>query len=150
MKKQPPKHQKPEKKEIKSYSDLRKLIDELKNDDKANPIIVTSVDAENKPIKVSIPSSNKPITRKLLSDGFDLIKQQENSLQKMSKELSRENDDYDGYYPARINDESAKSVWVDNMVSNCFGGRRDGLKIVWDLPEGKFELNPWTLDLSKT
>ena len=112
------KQQKPEKKEVKSYSDLRKLIDELKSDDKASPIIITSVDAENKPIKVSIPSSNKPITRKLLSDGFDLIKQQGDNLKRMSKELNKENDDYDGYYPARISDENAKSIWVDSMVSN--------------------------------
>lgn len=133
---------------INSFSDLKKLIEKIKLSDSPQPIVVNSRNDENQPVSVSIPTNKTSIIHRTLMEGFDLIKNREEWLSKAK--VDKTNEDYGGIVPTDVPQEDMQFLWVDRFIDQHFNGKREGYKIVWDLPEGKFELDPWSLTLNKS
>jgi len=133
---------------ITSFSELKRLVEGIKTNDTAvKPIIVTQKDNKNRDIPVSIPSSNSLMVKRLLMEGFEMLSNQQSYLEAVK--FNPDDEDFGGFVPAMVPEEHTKNGWVDRFVRNNLGGERVGLKVQWHLPEGKFELDPWTLLLIK-
>ena len=132
-----------EKVTVRSFSQLKKLIELYKTDDTAKPITVKA-DGET----ITVPNSSESMTLRLLVDGFVQLANQ--AVLMDAGQVDKDNEEYGGIYPASIQQERPVHHHLDRFISTHFDGRREGNRIVWDLPEGKFELDPWTLTLSKS
>lgn len=128
---------------IKSFSQLKKLIELYKTADDTKPIVVKTDDGP-----VTLPNANQSMTHKLLLEGFDQLEAQATMID--LGQVDRNNEEYGGIYPTSLMDEEPQHHRLDSFISLHFDGKREGSKIVWNLPEGKFELDPWTLTLSKS
>lgn len=80
---------------------------------------------------------------KLLIEGMDMVKRQA----KFAEAPDGDIDEYGGFFPAAPPD-GQHYMWVDTLIMRRLDGKRNGLTIEWELPEGKFQYNPWTKALS--
>jgi hypothetical protein len=96
-------------------------------------IKVTSYVELTEAIKPFLPENNKSEARKSFIEGFEFVKRRKKFNDTAGNQLSTDD----------------MRCWVDNVVKQRLGGRREGLGVVWDLPEGKFKLDPWTGKLEK-
>jgi hypothetical protein len=81
--------------------------------------------------------------RKLLIEGMDLVKRQS-----QFAERNHPDADYGGFLPVSP-PRGDRYMWVDTLIDRRLNGKRDGLKILWNLAEGQFEFNPWDKKLDK-
>lgn len=133
----------PEKTKIKSFSQLKKLVESIKTED-ASPIAVKTEEGV-----VNIPGAKKSMTHKLLIEGFEALKGQQ-MLMGLQADIDRDDEEFGGFVPAAVLKEEPVNHRLDRFIDTHFDGKREGDKVVWTLPEGKFELDPWTLTLSKS
>lgn len=141
--------------EVKTYSDLVKLVEGLKPTNAIDkPIKVTfeNVGTENDRVipslSVSSPSDGQSMSRKLLLDGFEMVKRQM-AFDQAAQVYSDVVDNFGGVYPATPAMDNTRATWLDNYIRSTLGGHREGLVVVWNLPEGKFQLDPWSGKLEK-
>lgn len=80
---------------------------------------------------------------KLLVEGMDMAKRQA----KFADAPTGDVEDYGGFFPAAPPDNQ-HWMWVDALISRRLDGKRNGLVIEWELPEGKFQYDPWTKALT--
>ena len=105
-------------------------------------VVVKSVDQLNNALKPFLSDST---IRNLLIEGMDLVKRQG----KFAEAGEAVSDiDFGGFLPAKPIG-GHKYTWVDTLIERRLDGKRDGLKIVWNLPEGQFEFDPWSKKLDK-
>jgi len=143
-----------EKVKINNLFELKKLVQRLQPTtiEHTSPIIVDTKQAKMSDDsfsgKVTIPQSSGDTLYKTLLDGFSMIK---NHREYYSASISAElnPDDYGGYLPAKPSNPEDHVTWLDIFIEQRLGGKRDGLSIVWDLPEGQFKLDPWSGKLEK-
>jgi hypothetical protein len=83
---------------------------------------------------------------KLLIDGMNMVKRQAAFADKAA-EVNME--DFGGYAPA-MPAPGSHYGWVDTLISRRLDGKRQGLVITWDLPEGNFTFDPFTQKLEKS
>ena len=89
--------------------------------------------------KADIEQALKPFTndkhqlRASLLEGFELVKKRRTFNEKVDSGL----------------DVDKMFIWVDAMIKQRLDGKREGLRVVWNIPEGKFEFDPWTKQLTK-
>lgn len=140
---------------VSNLLELQEVISHIKpdtgQDPDAKPITVQSTGTrfadENFNGNITIPQSGgQSMTRKTLLEGFDMLKKRQETLQAMGKV---DLDDFGGFYPATLRDITDQITWVDRFVTNRLGGKREGLYVVWELPEGKYQMDPWTCKLEK-
>jgi len=81
--------------------------------------------------------------RKLLLEGMDIVKRQNKFVEQDVSEA-----DFGGFMPAMPRGGN-RYMWVDTLIDRRLNGKRDGVKICWNLPEGKFEFDPWSKKLDK-
>ena len=150
----------PEREEFKpirvhNLPELKKLVKRLQPgpDDKASPIIIDTKKArmadDTYSGMVTIPQSGGQSTvRRTLLDGFEMLKQ---SQKRYEESLATQNmeEEYGGFLPAVVPNPTEHHTWVDTFIDRNMGGKREGLYIVWNLPEGKFRMDPWTCKLEK-
>lgn len=81
---------------------------------------------------------------KLLVEGMDMVKRQS----KFAEAPTGDIDEYGGFFPAAPPDEQ-HYMWVDTLITRRLDGKRNGMVIEWDLPDGKFRYDPWTKKLEQ-
>jgi len=137
---------------IKSFYELKILIEKLHDIDQMTPISIEMCKTENNEpgrVPVTIPSnSGETIYRKLLREGFQSVKNQEDFNDQAS--FNPGNEEFGGHIPTSIPPNIDRIHWIDAWIDHHLDGKREGLKVVWYLPEGKFELDPWTCVLNKS
>jgi hypothetical protein len=82
--------------------------------------------------------SENTMTSKLLVQGFKMLA----GHQKVSETHLDEEADYGGFIPPNLPSGLGHKTWVDRLVETQLGGRRDGLVVLWSLPEGQFVYDP--------
>lgn len=145
-----------EKIRINNLIELKNLVKRLtpaSTDDVAKPIVINTRDVgmadETYDGAVVIPQSGGESTlRQTILDGFEMIKNHQN-YHKASLATQSSLEDYGGFPPAVVPDPSKHLTWLDTFIDRNMGGKREGLYIVWSVPEGKFRLDPWTCKLEK-
>jgi hypothetical protein len=123
---------------ITNIHELRQLVERLKpggNDSNQPPIVIPQ-------------SGGESTLRKTLLEGFEMIKNHSAYYQASVASLDMD-DKYGGYPPAIAPNPDTYDTWVDRFIRNNLGGRRVGLTIVWDLPSGTWQLDPWTCKLEQ-
>jgi hypothetical protein len=142
---------------IKNIHELRQLIERLKpsEEEENEPIVIDASelalpkdDAYNAGPVVIPQAGGQSTLRKTLLEGFEIIKNQ-NAYFEMSAATLENDDDYGGYPPAIAHNPDIYDTWVDRFIRNNLGGKREGLFIVWNLPSGKWKLDPWSCQLEK-
>jgi hypothetical protein len=81
---------------------------------------------------------------KLLIEGMDMVKRQA----KFADAPAGDVDEYGGFMPA-LPPSAQHYMWVDTLIARRLDGKRNGMVIEWDLPEGKFVYDPWTKKLEQ-
>lgn len=140
---------------VNNLLELKEIIKSLQPDNKSNdpdalPIIVKSKGTRFADEKfagsITIPQSGgHSMARRTLLEGFEMLKRRQETL----SSLQTNEDYYDGFVPAPLADPNEHVTWVDRFIINRLGGRREGLYIVWEIPEGKYRLDPWSCILEK-
>lgn len=135
---------------VQSFHDLQKVVDSLAAKDVTNPFSVTTVDVEGVKNTVSVAgNSGDNIKYKILLEGFNALKSQETFGTGVMAENENDAVEFGGFVPAQTAVKLGMD-WIDKFVTQNLGGKREGLKVIWTLPEGRFELDPWTLQLAKS
>lgn len=138
---------------IKCLPDLYKLVSQLKpiaTNNKTNTVIlnnIETVDGIYKEFPVNFKDDGQPMVRKVLIDGFNLLKRQQ-KFSTLSGIYRDELEGFGGFFPALSENDSGVS-WIAEFVSKHLDGTIDGLYVVWSLPEGKFRLDPWLGTIEK-
>lgn len=147
----------PEQIHINNLADLYELIKNLKpskdSTNDAKPIVYhtkgTSLADEKFNGYVTIPQSGGDSTvRQALIEGFEMIRNHQicHEAQLTAHESP---EDFGGYLPARVPDPEDQITWLDSFVNRRLGGRREGLFVVWELAEGKYQMDPWTCEIKQ-
>jgi len=76
---------------------------------------------------------SKSVLRKTLLDGFNIVKNRVEFNSKIDSKL----------------DVDKMRFWVDTMVDERLGGRREGLLIVWSVDNKKITFNPWSGEMKE-
>jgi len=110
---------------------------------KVDPIVVKSKHQIKDVIYRFLPNSEEQV-RKLLISGMEEIKNR--------YELLKQQDDIDegqfgGFPPLKVNYINTEH-WVDRMIKQTLGAKREGLLIVWYLNDGKHTFDPFTGDVN--
>ena len=86
----------------------------------------------------------------LLVNGMEVVKNRQESMSKISKAVN-DAKEIDPDISSNLNIWNVNSIRfnVDNLIEHKMGGKRDGLKIKWKLPEGIFEFDPYSKKLFK-
>ena len=82
---------------------------------------------------------------KLLVEGLDIVKRQSVFADRAAETTA---EDFGGFMPA-MPAKGGHYSWVDTLIDRRLNGKRDGLTVTWDLPEGKFTFDAWTRKLEK-
>jgi hypothetical protein len=96
-------------------------------------------------VKALEPFMAETTIRKLLIEGMDIVKRQDEFI---TKSDSVKDIDYGGFPPARPKGGHRYS-WVDTLIDRRLDGKRNGLKVTWSLSDGQYEFDPWTQKLDK-
>jgi hypothetical protein len=144
---------------IKSLLDIKKVIagfipTQSTSSSKPNPEVhIPEPVVDEKGIKRGMKNttitldvtSNQTMARKCLLDGFEMVKRH---LELDTHEVG-DIDAYGGFVPIQP-PKTTNNTWLDKMITRQLGGRREGLKVVWDVMEGQYAFDPWTGNLEKT
>ena len=77
----------------------------------------------------------------MLIKGFTMIKNRVDAIEKATQRGSGE--------AANKLFSIDRHSWLDDLVQRRFGGKRDGLRIRWDISEGTFFYDPFTRSLTQ-
>ena len=138
--------------EVKNFIDLKKLIENIMAEKNASTITnqitvdMPSKELNSAKVPVSFKTEGSPATSKMISDGFDVVKRML-EFESNSSEIDAE--DFEGMLPASPPPVEKRKIWIDKYLKKHLDAKREGLKIVWNLNDGKFALDPWSLKLTK-
>lgn len=104
-------------------------------------VVVENLTQLNKALE---PFMTDTTIRKLLLEGMDIVRRQNKFAE---QDVSAA--DFGGFMPA-MPVSGNRYMWVDTLIERRLNGKREGLKVVWNLQEGKFEFDPLTKKLDKT
>ena len=144
-----------EKVRIHTLLELKQLVNRIKpgKTEAPKPIVLDTKEIgmadETYDGNVIIPQSGGQATiRETLLDGFKMVK---NHLEYYNASMASQSaiDEYGGFPPALAPNPDDHRTWLDTFIDRNMGGHREGLFICWDLPEGKFRLDPWSCKLEK-
>lgn len=96
-------------------------------------------------LKALEPFMSDTAIRKLLIEGMDMVKRQ-SELEERYQQLD---DKAFGDYKPAIPLRGGHYMWVDTLIKRRLDGKREGFKVVWNLPEGKFAFDPWAKKLER-
>jgi hypothetical protein len=139
---------------INNLVDLYELIEKLKPENSVNdakPIVYDSKNTSFADEKfnghITIPQSGGDSTiRQSILEGFEMIRNHQKCYEaQLTAHESPE--DFGGYMPARVPDPENQITWLDGFIIRRLGGKREGLLVVWDLVEGRYQMDPWTCEV---
>ena len=143
---------------VRSLMDLRTVISPfLSGDDSDQRVDVSAkmqwVDDRGVSRSTDVIAESRDLTpRKLLIEGFDLVKKRMMLADKAREEAEREDED-DDLLPERIKwglfDIDSQYFHVDTLIKQEFDGERKGLRIRWEIEDGNFEYDPYIGKLYK-
>lgn len=142
--------------QIRSYGELVELIAGIKpragEKDKSLQATFKDVSTPNDQVIPELTVSAKlgpgTMAHKLLEDGFRMI-QRQSEYGKSAQVFAENVDGFGGFLPTTAPANDHHTTWLDNFIRTSLGGKREGLYVVWDLPEGRFRMDPWTYKLEK-
>jgi len=114
-----------------------------KNPEDFRPVSVRNL-VELKELLKGYQNTNT-MSSKLLVDGFKMLA----GHQKVTEFQADDEAEFGGFYPANVPSGIGHRTWVDKLVETQLGGRRDGLRITWNLPEGQYAYDPLSKVLVK-
>lgn len=132
---------------IKSVNDIRKAIIPFIREINENKVEIRQVmewedDGKKNTAEVSA-CSNDVSMRKMLIDGFEQVKQQEQMLSNLRDVL--DDDEYAPAIPKAHVDEVPMKV--DKIIKHRLGGKREGLTVIWEINNKKIVFDPYTKEL---
>ncbi|KKK63791.1 hypothetical protein LCGC14_2990710, partial [marine sediment metagenome] len=97
--------------------------------------------------KTNVKAQSRDLTpKRLLIEGFDLIKKRMQLAEQAKEESNKEYEDED-LLPETIKwalfDIDSQYFHVDSLIKYEFNGTRRGLRIRWDLEDGSYEFDPY-------
>lgn len=92
-----------------------------------------------------VPFLKESAIYKLLVEGMEMVKRQAEFADRV---VDTDPAAYGGYIPAAPA-KGGNYSWVDTLIDRRLNGKREGLKVMWTLPEGKFSFDPWTRKLEQ-
>jgi hypothetical protein len=137
--------------EIKTVNDIRKALIPFINNSKKDDIIISGEFAwndeeNNQKMKTKFSVDNKNIGLKdLLIEGFDQVKQQENTWNMLHDAL--DDDEFSVTLP-RIDIDNFHMP-VDRLIKSRLGGKRKGHSVVWNINNHVYEFNPYTCEFKE-
>lgn len=139
--------------EVRSYNDILNVISRFKNEQTDSCNISSEIkwirkdeNGNTKEEVATISVNDKSVTmRQLLKDGFDQVKEQENVWLSMRDALN--DDEFAPTLPSVDIDQF--NMPVDKLIKLRLGGKRRGYKVVWELNNTVYELDPYTCDLKE-
>ena len=147
----------PPKPEIKinSLFDLNKLVERLKPTNSKETSLTVEFEKVDTPsgqiipkLPVTMKSDGESMERRILIDGFDLLKRQQ-EFKKSARIFEEDVESFGGFLPTIPPESESNISWIDRYVEDHLDGRREGLFVFWDLPEGTYRLEPWSCKLEK-
>lgn len=125
---------------IETLGDIKKAIQEfLPGHKEENPVVEAEFrDDQGRKISVSAPTGCT--YREMLIEGFNIVKTRIEIMEKC-----KEKAEGSGIQPIQIDGH----MWLDDLITRRLGGKRDGLRIRWDLQEGSYFFDPFTGKLTK-
>jgi hypothetical protein len=105
---------------------------------------------DNKSIKTNVMAKSRELSpRQVLLDGFELIKKRMD----LAEQAKNDVDDDDDLLPERIKwdlfDINSQKFHVDMFIEQRLDGKRNGLRIEWNITEGVFQYDPFENKLYK-
>lgn len=128
--------------EIKSYDDIKRVVNEL--DPRRNPVqaaipikTLMNVNEDNKAVTYRVEANTRSKSKRdILIDGLDIIKNRlaiTNTIT-MAQEAVEVNNH--PMKPALLGYSANGTSWVDALIKQWLGARRDEIMICWDLSDG--------------
>lgn len=125
--------------QVNCLGDIKRVIQEFMPGAKHTAVTVKAqMKSEGKTFAVEGESSVD--YKKLLIEGFDIIKARIEA----SKRIA-ESDTEIKIQPINIGGH----MWLDDLIRRRLGGKRDGLRVRWDLKEGTYFFDPYECMLTK-
>lgn len=139
---------------ITNLTDLRMLINSLVergNVDSINietKIEYTDEQTRKRAIDNVSASINSTSLLDMLKSGMRLVKQRQESMAKISEAINKAKETDDTFDTAmRSWDVNNFKFNVDTIIERKLGGKRNGHRIKWVIPEGIYELDPFSMKL---
>jgi len=121
---------------VNTLSDIKSAIQEFLPSSTTAPEVHSTIKAEGKTYKLSAPTSCG--YRDMLIEGFGIVKKRlEAKNPSQNAELGIDPVSVDGH------------MWLDELIGRRLGGKRDGVRVRWDVVEGTFYFDPFSGKLTK-
>lgn len=140
---------------VRTLSDIRSALQPFLKESKEPQVSISTEmtwhDDDGKRQKGLVKSESRDLSlRRMLLEGFDLVKKRV-ELAKKAKAQSELEDDDDDLLPEKIRwglfNIDDQYLHVDSLIRKELGGKRKGLRVRWEVVEGKFEFDPYSNDL---
>jgi len=126
--------------QVNCLGDIKRVIQEFMPGVKHTTLTLEAeMKAEGKTFKVEGESSID--YKKLLMEGFDIVKVRLEAAKRIAdsrEEIRIQPINTDGH------------MWLDSLITRRLGGRRDGLRVRWDLQDGTYFFDPYECKLTKS
>lgn len=123
-----------------SLYDIRRIISEFSSVVKPSTTAVKTImpgfDNQGRPVNFQVEAPLDCDYQSLLKQGMDMLKRRAEIIEKAGSRANR-----------LIAMDSR--TWVDNLIERRLGGRREGLRIRWEVPDGVFYWDPTTGKLTQ-
>jgi hypothetical protein len=120
--------------QVHSLHDIRRVVSGLLAPVTAPPVQTTmnALDPQGNTVQVKLSAPTDCDYVALLKKGFDTLKARHEARAANPRLVM-----VDGH------------MWLDDLIQRRLGGKRDGLRIRWDVPEGTFYFDPFSQKLTK-
>lgn len=123
---------------VESSFDIKQAIKEfLPGEEKASPEVRAKIKSGNKVYELSAPTECS--YRDMLLEGFEIIKKRMEA-----RDKHKPDSDFD-IEPIDIDSR----MWLDDLIERRLGGKREGLRVRWDVKDGIFYFDPFTGKLTQ-
>ncbi len=125
--------------QVNCLGDIKRVIREFLPGVKHTPLTVkTEMKVDGEIFAVEAESSID--YKKLLLEGFGIVKARLDATQKATESGAK----------LRIKPFNIEGhMWLDDLIVRRFGGKRDGLRIRWDLEDGTYFFDPYSCKVTK-
>ncbi len=123
--------------QVNCLGDVKRVIKEFMPGTKHTTVTVKAeMRAEGK--KYAVEGESSIDYKKLLMEGFSIVKARTEAAKKIEAiDLKIQPINLEGH------------MWLDDMIRRRMGGKRDGLRVRWDLEDGTYFFDPFACKLTK-
>lgn len=124
---------------VETIGDIRRVVQEfLPSVSENNPVVTKKIMADGKTYEVSAPTSCT--YKEMLLEGFTILKKRYDAMEKIKERVQN-----NVTQPISMDGH----MWLDDLISRRLGGKRDGLRVKWDVKDGTYYYDPFTGKLTK-